>query len=146
MHGQYDWTRDPARDLTSRTRLFIGPGYHVYDDSKRTLNLSLGPNAVIEKIGEGENEESVGSVAIQATLRYEQRFLADDLIAFWNIDYSSIIRGRENNVFENSLGFRYDVTDDIYVNLQFERNHESNPASNREKTDVTYIIGAGIDF
>ena len=140
VRGSINWTRDPIRNLLSRTRLFLGPGYHFWDDSKRTLNLSLGPTYLSEDLGMGPE----GSLAIQSTLNYEQRFFHDDLAVFWLSDITKFVKGRDNRITESSLGFRYDITDDIYVTLQVDYTREENPPSLTEKEDFTYLVGAGI--
>ncbi|HSG88102.1 MAG TPA: DUF481 domain-containing protein [Pseudomonadales bacterium] len=142
VRGAVNWTRDPIRELDARTRVSLGPGYHFWDDSKRTLNLSISPNWVVENI-DGSRDESL---AVQAALRYEQKFMRDELILFLNADFSRVVDGRDNETFESTVGFRFDVTDDIYLNMQIEQNHESNPASAISRSDVTYLIGAGMEL
>lgn len=134
------WTRDPIRDLDMRSRLFVGPGLHIFEDSKRRMNVSIGPEYVNEKIG-GENDQSA---ALKATFDYEQKFLQDDLVVFSNVDYTRIYNGRENKLLETGLGFRYDVTDDIYLSLSGTYDYESNPAAAQENEDITYLMGVGI--
>ncbi len=140
VRGSINWTRDPIRDLDSRTRVFLGPGYHFWDDSKRTLNLSIGPTYFSEKIGLEQDD----SLAVQSTLRYDQKFLRDDLFIFWQSDVTEIVKGRDNRIVESTLGLRYDITGDIYLTMQVDYNRESNPATDRQKEDVTFLFGAGI--
>ena len=142
VRGSISWTRDPIRELDSRSQFYLGPGYHFWDDSKRTLNLSLGPNLLVEKIG-GEEEESV---SIQAVFRYEQRFLDDDLVLFQQTDYQRVVDGRDNKILNTSTGLRWDLPRDVYVNLQVDFDYEDNPADGREKEDITYLVGVGIEL
>jgi len=140
VRGTASWTSDPIRDLDSRVRIFLGPGYHIFDDSKRTLNVSLGPEFVTERIGEDKDE----SVAIKITTDYEQKFLRDDLDVYQSNDYTRIYRGRQNNLFETEIGFRYDITDDIYLSVSGTYDYESNPAEDQKKEDISYLIGLGV--
>lgn len=142
VRGSATWTRDPAKELDSRSQFFVGPGYHIFDDSKRTLNISVGPNLLVEDIG-GEKRESV---AIQTGFRYEQRFLDDDLVVFQETDYQRIVSGRQNKILGTSTGLRWDLPRDVYVNLQVDFDHETNPAEGRQKEDVTYLVGVGIEL
>lgn len=142
IRGSATWTRDPIKDLDSRSQFFLGPGYHIWDDSKRTLNISVGPNLLVEDIG-GEKRESV---SVQTVFRYEQRFLDDDLVLFQQTDYQRIVSGRENRILNTSTGLRWDLPRDVYVNLQVDFDHETNPAEGREKEDVTYLVGVGIEL
>jgi putative salt-induced outer membrane protein YdiY len=140
VRGTVSWTRDPIRDLDMRSRLFVGPGYHIFEDSKRRMNVSIGPEYVSEKIG----DESEQSAAIKATYDYEQKFLQDDLVVFANFDYTRIYDGRQNKLLETRLGIRYDVTDDIYLTMQGTYDYESNPASDQKNEDITYLMGVGV--
>lgn len=142
LRGALDWMRDPIRQLDYRTRAFAGIGYHFYDDSKRRLNVSVGPAWIAEKIG-GDTERSR---AAGITLDYEQKFLGDDLVVFQRAGYTNVYDGRENELFDFAAGFRYDITDDIYASLQGTYEYESNPAAGQEQTDFTYLMGLGIEL
>lgn len=142
LRGSISWTRDPIRDLQSRSQFYLGPGFHFWDDSKRTLNLSLGPNLLVEQIGEEEED----SVSIQTVFRYEQRFLDDDLVLFQQTDLQRVISGRDNKILNTSTGLRWELPRDIYMNLQVDFDYESNPAEGRDKEDITYLVGVGIEL
>jgi len=142
VRGSLTWTRDPIRDLASRSELYLGPGYHFWDDSKRTLNLSIGPNYMVEDIG-GEEQDSLSG---QMVFRYEQRFLDDDLVVFQQTDYQSVITGRKTKILNTSTGIRWELPRDVYVNLQVDYDYETNPADGRENEDITYIVGVGIEL
>lgn len=142
VRGTASWTSDPIRNLDARTRIFLGPGYHIFDDSKRTLNVSLGPEFVTERIGDDTDESS----AIKITTDYEQKFLRDDLDIYQSNDYTRIYHGRQNNLFEMELGFRYDITDDIYLSISGTYDYESNPAQDQKNEDISYLIGLGVEM
>ena len=142
MRGSVSWTQDPIRDLDSRSQFYVGPGFHFWDDSKRTLNISLGPNLLVEKIG----TEAQNSLSIQTVFRYEQHFLDDDLVLFQQTDLQRVIEGRENKILNTSTGLRWDLPRDVYVNLQVDFDYESNPADGRQKEDLTYLVGVGIEL
>ena len=133
--GSVTWTRDPIRDLESRSQVYLGPGFHVWDDSKRTLNISIGPNYLVEDIG----IEKEDSLAVQTVFRYEQRFLDDDLVVFQQTDYQSVVTGRKNKILNTSTGIRWELPRDVYINMQVDYDHETNPAEGREGEDVTYL-------
>lgn len=142
MRGSITWTRDPIRELDSRSQFYLGPGYHFWDDSKRTLNLSIGPNYLVEDIG-GEDEQSL---SIQTVFRYEQRFLDDDLVLFQQTDLQRVVQGRDNKILNTSTGLRWELPRDVYVNLQVDYDYESNPAEGRKNADITYLVGVGIEL
>lgn len=140
--GSLSWTRDPVRDLESRSQLYLGPGFHFWNDSKRTLNVSLGPNYLVEDIGTEEKK----SLAGQLVFRYEQRFLDDDLVLFQQTDFKRIFEGRDNRILNTSTGLRLELPRDVYVNLQVDYDYETNPAEGRSSEDVTYLVGVGIEL
>jgi hypothetical protein len=142
MRGSVTWTRDPIRDLESRSQVYLGPGFHVWDDSKRTLNISIGPNYLVEDIG----IEKEDSLAVQTVFRYEQRFLDDDLVVFQQTDYQSVVTGRKNKILNTSTGIRWELPRDVYINMQVDYDHETNPAEGREGEDVTYLVGVGVEL
>jgi putative salt-induced outer membrane protein YdiY len=142
FRGSLSWTRDPIRDLESRSQLYIGPGFHFWDDSDRTLNFSVGPNILVEDIG-GEKEQSV---AIQTIFRYEQQFMNDDLVLFHQFDAQRIIKGRENRILTSSTGLRWDLPRDLYLKMQVDLALESNPAEGRANEDITYLVGMGLEL
>lgn len=136
------WTRDPIRDLDQRTRIFLGPGYHIFDDSKRRLNVSAGPEYFNETIA-GVTDRSTG---LKVMLDYQQLFMKDDLVIYYSTDYTRVYQGRENKIFEIDAGFRFDVTDDIYMSLSGTYDYETNPAEGQRNEDITYLIGVGIEL
>lgn len=142
VRGTLSWVSDPIRDLEYRNRLFVGPGYHIFDDSKRRLNFSFGPEYVNEEIA-GEKDRSA---AFKVMLDYEQKFLSDDLVVFQSSNFTRIFEGRPNKLFQLGAGIRYDVTDDIYLSLQTTYNYESNPAADRKQEDFTYLMGVGMEL
>jgi putative salt-induced outer membrane protein YdiY len=140
LRGTVAYTRDPIRELQGRSSLFLGPGYHFWSDSKRTLNLSVGPSYLYEDIGGVTNS----AVAVQTAFRYEQQLFRDDLDLFWRFDITKYVKGRENRIVVSSLGLNFDFTDDIYLSLQMDVNYESHPAQDQLNQDVTFLLGAGI--
>ncbi|MGE0625839.1 MAG: DUF481 domain-containing protein [Pseudomonadales bacterium] len=142
VRGSVTWTRDPVKDLDSRSQFFAGPGYHIFDDSKRTLNLSFGPNLLVEEIS-GEHDESL---SVLGSIRYEQKFFDDDLVLFQQTDYQAVVEGRKNKILSTKTGMRLDLPKDMYVNLEIDYDHESDPAEGRQQDDVTYLVGFGIDL
>ena len=140
--GNLSWRRDPQRDLDARWIIGVGPGYQIWDDAYRSLRIGVTGDLVLEDIGGDEDE----SFAPHWGLRFSREFLGGDAKFFHNHDVWRYVTGRENNVFETSTGVRYEITDDLYANLQVDFNYETDPASGADKEDITYLIGIGIDL
>lgn len=136
------WRRDPQRDLDARWLIGGGPGFQIWDDAYRTFQVGLTGDAVFEEIG-GQKEESF---APRWGMRFAHDLLGGDVEFFHNHNIWTYVSGRDNNVFETSTGFRYEITDDIYVNLQVNFNYETDPAANAENQDVAYLVGIGVEL
>ena len=78
-------------------------------------------------------------------MRFEYR-LIEDLTLFHDNNGTTTVSGRSNDIFQSRTGVRYEITDLLYFNLQFDFDHESNPAEGAEKTDTTTLLGMGLEF
>ncbi len=85
-------------------------------------------------------------MAAQLVFRYEQHFLDDDLVVFQETDYQTIVSGRKNKILTTSTGIKWDVLEDVYVKIQVDFDYETEPASDRKKEDVTYLVGVGLEL
>lgn len=138
--GQLDWQRDPQRDLDRRWVLGGGLGYRIWDDSFRHFQVGITGDAIFEKLG----GESDSSFAPRWSLQLSHDLLGGDLEFFHNHNIWVYAVGRSNSVFETSTGVRYDITDDIYANVQLDFDYETHPAAGAEHKDVTYLVGMGV--
>lgn len=140
--GTASWRRDPQRDLDRRWTVGGGAGYQIWDDAHRSFRIGLTGDLVVEELA-GASEESF---APRWGLRFSHELLGGDAQFFHNHDIWSYVTGRDNNVFETSTGVRYDLTDDVFANLQVNFNYETDPAPGADKEDVTYLIGVGVEL
>jgi putative salt-induced outer membrane protein YdiY len=62
------------------------------------------------------------------------------------LDNEVTIDGRDNTIIKTTTGFRYEITDLLNMNVSLDWDHESQPAGAAEKTDTTFVIGAGLEF
>ena len=134
------YERDPIRDLTHRYTPAAGIGYQFFDDADRRLDVSLAGVAVIEKIG-GQEEESF---APRWALDYRRKMLGGDLEFFHRHALLTYVTGRDNDVIDTSTGVRWDIWEDVYLNVQVDYDWESNPSAGNQKDDTTFLIGAGV--
>lgn len=134
--------RDPIRELQHRITASAGIGRDIWNDPDRFLNVQLGAGFTDEEIGL-ENETSTVAAWL---LRFRHEFFHDDFEVFHNHSIVETIEGRDNTVIKTSTGVRYEITDLLYLNVSFDWDHESQPAGTAEKTDTTFVIGAGLEF
>ena len=134
--------RDPIRDLQHRITASAGIGRDIWNDPNRFLNVQLGAGFTEEEIG----LETDTSTVAAWLLRFRYDLLHDDLVLFHNHSIVETLEGRDNTVVKTTTGFRYEITDLLYLNIALDWDHESQPAGTAEKTDTTFSIGAGLEF
>ena len=139
-NGQYE--RDPIRELERRFTGSAGIGRDIWNEPNRFLTAQLALGLSDEEIG---LEEETSTVAWWS-LRFSHEFFSDDLEVFHNHSIVHTIDGRDNSVFKTSTGFRYEITDLLYLNVSLDWNHETDPAGTAEKTDTLFVVGAGLEF
>jgi putative salt-induced outer membrane protein YdiY len=134
--------RDPIALLDHRVSLNPSIGYDFWDDANRTLSFQLGVGYATEKT-DGEDENSS---LIDWRLRFAYDLRGGDLELFHDHHIYKNLDGRENSVVNSSTGVRYDITDDIYLNVQLDYDYDTEPAEGTEPEDVTFVVGAGLEF
>ena len=134
--------RDPIALLDKRISFNPGIGYDVWDDGKRTLNFELGAGYSNEE----SNGEDESSTSIDWRLDFAYDLSRRDIEIFHNHHIYNNLGGRKNTVFNSQTGFKYDITDDIYLNVQLNYDYDMEPAEGTEPDDLIFLMGAGIDF
>ena len=134
--------RDPIALLDKRTSVNPSIGYDVWDDANRTLNFQFGVGYASEKT-DGQDESSG---VIDWRLKFSYEFIHGDMELFHDHHIYRNTEGRKNSVFESKTGIRYDITDDIYLNVQLDYDYDSEPATGTDETDLTFLVGAGLEF
>jgi putative salt-induced outer membrane protein YdiY len=134
--------RDPIRELEHRITASAGVGRDIWNDPRRFLTVQLGAGITDEEIG-GDKESSTVAAWL---LRFRHEFFSDDFEVFHNHSIVETIDGRDNTIIKTSTGLRYEITDLLYMNVSLDWDHESEPAGGAEKSDKTFVIGAGLEF
>jgi putative salt-induced outer membrane protein YdiY len=140
LSGSADYERDPARDLDRRVSLGAGLGYQFFDDAHRRLKTSVGPSYVDEQLA------GVASTtgAWQWQLDFRHKFYRRKFEYFYRHDYLVYTGGSENRVFQAATGLRLEITDDFYVNLEYDYDYEARPAPGRQSIDRRFLVGIGL--
>jgi putative salt-induced outer membrane protein YdiY len=134
--------RDPIRELERRITASAGIGRDIWNDPHRFLNIQVGAGLTDEEIG---LEKETSTVAAWL-LRFRHKFFSDDFEVLHNHSIVETIDGRDNTIIKTSTGIRYEITDLLYMKVSLDWDHESQPAGTAEKTDKTFVIGAGLEF
>ncbi len=134
--------RDPVALLERRLSVNPALGYDVWDDANRVLNFQLGAGYASEQT-DGQDESSTN---IDWRLEFLYEFMRGDMEFFHNHNIYRNLEGRKNIVANTQTGIRYEITDDIYLNVQANYDYDSEPADGAENDDLTFLIGAGMEF
>jgi putative salt-induced outer membrane protein YdiY len=134
--------RDPIALLDRRVSINPGVGYDIYDNPGQLLQVQLGAGWQNEIIDDVEEEGTV----IDWRLTWERDFFDGDFEMFHKQNIYKNLAGRENLVINTQTGFRYEITDDIYINTQLNYDTDSNPAEDTSGENINLVFGAGLKF
>ena len=129
---------DPIALLDRRTSINPAIGYDFFDQPDLSLSIELGGGFQNETTDGIESDSSV----LDWRLRYAQDLFSGDLEIFHNHHIYKNLGGRENFVVNTESGLRFDITDDIYLNVQLNLDTDSEPAAGI----LTLISLWGIDY
>jgi putative salt-induced outer membrane protein YdiY len=138
--GNVGYQEDQFKGIDYRWTLGLGGGYQFWDDSTGALSTDLGVNYVMEEL-DGIKDENP---ALRWGVSWNRFFLSKRAEAFYEHSLLHIFADTQNTVYNGSTGVRFNLTDMLTANLRVDVAHETDPAPDREKTDVTYVIGVGL--
>ena len=79
-------------------------------------------------------------------LRFRYDFNKPDLELYLNNTTTGAFYGRENVVTQFNAGTRYEITDLLYLNLEFLLDYETEPVEGAENEDISVLFGFGLEF
>lgn len=138
--GNVGYQEDEFKGIDSRWTLGLGGGYQFWNNSQGALSTDLGFNYVIEEL-EGVKDENP---AMRWAVDWNRFLWSKKAEAFYNQSVLWIFSDPENTVYQGSLGVRFNVTEMFTANFRVDVAHETEPADDLKKTDVTYVIGVGL--
>jgi putative salt-induced outer membrane protein YdiY len=136
-----NWERDPFRDLDYRYIASVTLGRDLFRTPSHFLNVQIGPGYQKEDLGGKIEDHTIGYWA----LRYKQEIISD-LDVFHNHSVYTNLSGRKNTVIKSSSGVNFEITDFVYVSVEFLYDWESHPAPDQKKKDTTLLVGLGVEF
>ncbi|MGE0625626.1 MAG: YdiY family protein [Pseudomonadales bacterium] len=138
--GNVGYQEDEFKGIDYRWTLGAGAGYQFWDNSQGALSTDLAANYVIEEL-EGVKDENP---ALRWGVDWNRFLWTKKAEAFYKQSVLFIFSDPENTVYNGSLGIRFNVTEMFTANLRVDVAHETEPADDLKKTDVTYVIGVGL--
>jgi putative salt-induced outer membrane protein YdiY len=140
--GSLTYFQDKIKGVDSRYTAGVGVGHRFWDNSLGAFSTDLGVSYVDEEI-DGVKEDNP---ALRWGLDYNRFVWAKKLEFFYTHSTLFIPQNDRGTVYNGSTGLRMSVTDMITANLRVDVAHETDPAPDRDKTDLTYVIGIGLVF
>ena len=145
---RYD--RDTIQLLDARYRVGLGGGYQWLDGrvfestGKWSFNQELGVNWVKEVYKNSDDDKADGFAA----LRYSHHLLYtpkwnEGLEAFHNAEVLPEVDDWEKYLIKADIGFSTKLIYDFDLLAKIEWEFNSQPANDRKKQDVRYIVGLG---
>jgi len=141
-YGSGEYFKDDLKDVDYRFTVGAGVGHQFWENSLGGLDAEVGASAVIEEIG-GEQEENP---ALRLALDYNRFLIGRQLELFHNSEVLALTDFDRGQIFNASTGLRLAMSKMWSADLRVDVSHETEPADDQKKTDVTYILGVGFDF
>jgi putative salt-induced outer membrane protein YdiY len=138
--GNIGYQEDEFKGVDSRWTLGAGAGYQFWDNSQGALSTDLAFNYVFEEL-DGIKDENP---AVRWGAEWNRFFWEKKAEVFYNQNVLFVFGDAKNTIYTGSAGLRFSITDMLTANLRVDLANESDPAPDREKTDVTYVIGIGL--
>jgi len=142
MSTRLSYESNPVIGLDERIIGSVGIGRDIWNTPKRLLSMQLGAGVQ----SEDTDLESTTNEVVTWTLRYEQKFLNDDLDAFHNHTITTNVSGRDNTTFRTSTGFRYEIKDLLYGTISLDYDYVTDPIDDATNEDLALRVGFGLEF
>lgn len=140
--GSATYFQDKLKDIDSRYTVGAGIGYQFWDNSLGALSTDLGVSYVAEDLA-GDTEENP---ALRWGLDYNQFLWSKRLEYFYTHSTLFIPSSDRGTVYNGSTGLRLSITEMISANMRVDAAFETDPPEDRDKTDLTYVLGIGVLF
>ena len=133
---------DPVALLDHRISINPGVGYDIWNEESRKLNVQMGAGYSDER-SDGVDESSS---QIDWRLNYTQKILDGAMNVFHKHQVYKNMQGRKNLVFNSQTGVRYDLSDQLFLNIQLNYDYDDEPSAGTDSKDLTFLVGAGMSL
>jgi len=136
------YERDPIKDLSHRYTVGALVGRDIFKDSRKFLTFSVGMGYSEQRLA----GVSDGGATALWNLVYEQKLRGGDLSFFHNQNLSYQFYGDNDLIVKTNTGFRFDILANLYANVAFRWDYETEPAAGTKSYDTTLAVGIGAKF
>lgn len=142
------YERDPLKNQKYRYNLVPAMGYDIFNDAYRLFSMQLGAGYQAEESIDQSDPDSVDDSGVVAAFifRFSWDFGSPDLEFYANSNTTQSFYGRKNISTQWITGARYEITDLLYLNMEFDYSRESKPLEGAEPEDIALLFGFGMEF
>jgi len=140
--GNAEYFENDIKNVDSRVTLGAGLGHQFWDNSFGSFSTDVGISYVDEEI-DGEDESNP---AVRWGLDYRRFLFSKKLEVFHSQSILFIPDSDRGEVLQSSSGLRFVLNSRIDAFTRIDVDHETEPAPDNSKTDVTYNVGVGVKF
>jgi len=157
INGQYErefWDRwfwllfnsyehDSLQDLDLRITAATGVGYKFFEPDPTLLKVALGPAFVDENFKGSDDDRRFA--ALRWTLDFDQDLWSPDVSIYHN-HQMTIGLTEDQFIILTKQGFKFSLIADLALLLEFQFDHNQNPADNAKPDDYRYLVKLAYDF
>lgn len=147
-----EYYRDELQNISHRSTLGLGVGYHIFDTDRTSWNVTAGPGFQYTRfvsVAEGDNNPE-GSALMMFETRWEYELTNDvDINALYNMQITNEASGSYKH--HSLLGMDYELTDSLDFNISFIWDMIQDPQRDDEgvlpeQNDTRMTVGIGYEF
>jgi putative salt-induced outer membrane protein YdiY len=120
-----------------------GVGWQVWELPSRSLSLESGLSWVSENYSDDTPDDDF--LALRNAWNYDQG-LTDQLRFFHSGEWFPGLEAGSGHLVKTTTGLRRALTDVWFVEAKLKFDWDSEPAEDADRTDVVYLLGAGLTF
>lgn len=135
-----DGYRDPIKMVDLRLAPAIGLGHRFWEHNYGKLTVEAGVATIFEQADELESTDP----ALSWELEFSKRLLGGRLEAIH--EHRVVSTFGDGLVVDSVNGLKYDLLENVNLNLLATLRHDTQVPSGVEKTDITYVTGVGLSF
>lgn len=143
MYANARAEKDGVADLALRFITGVGLGYQFYETETFKLNLEAGPTWVSENYSDDTENKDYVAVRVGWNLDW---VIYDGISFFHNGRAFPSLESRHDQLVETKTGLRYKLFGDFFGESKVLWTWDSTPADDKERQDLTVILGLGYGF
>lgn len=144
-YGSGRYEKDSIANLDRRLIVGAGGGYQWIESESMNFSAEAGLASLHESYK--AQDESESELSLQLGYHFDRWLWEGGKLIFINdTTYFPALDDLSDYYLTTTAELRAGITSSIFANLKMIFDYDSTPASGADKTDVKYILGAGVNF